>query len=327
MAVRAPGVCSDVERPRLVWSDRQQTASNLAASQTDTRVRYGQAVAAILGAKLGPVLTNAAISGALLKRERAISFETSHMVRRRRPDGEMVTRPVAVWSRSLWTEAGRSHVNAMLHDRARKLIGSQAATSERPKLITLTIRDAGASWAARGALRAFLQHLRDHARKYHARISYLWVAEVQTRLALHYHLVVTGLPYTHWAIIQAWWPLGATQIKAVDAAHALDYALKYVRKTLGSTAKSSDIRTILHSASGLRTYGCTRDLSTRPEVVPAFIAEIATMSGVEVASLDWYIVRSSDMVITVAPGQEPLFWDYRRLKWHLIQRPPETSSE
>ena len=99
----------------------------------------------------------------------------------------------------------------------------------RPAMVTLTYADRGA-WAPRhlsNALNGCRQWL---ARRGH-KLRYTWVAELQARGAVHYH-VLAWLPYGEdkppfWDV-QGWWPHGSSQ--SAWARNPVAYMVKYASK-------------------------------------------------------------------------------------------------
>lgn len=98
----------------------------------------------------------------------------------------------------------------------------------RPAMLTLTYRDVD------GFSPRHVSLLLDHIRKWLSRrghgFSYVWVAELQQRGALHYHIIVwlpRGLTLPK-PDKQGWWPHGSTNIQW--ARNAVGYLVKYVSK-------------------------------------------------------------------------------------------------
>jgi hypothetical protein len=97
------------------------------------------------------------------------------------------------------------------------------------KFLTLTYAEPDA-WEA-GHFAAFRKAMREWCARRGVRLRYVWVAELQSRGALHYHVVV-WLPkgkYLPRADSQGWWPHGATNI--VTAHSPIGYITKYASKT------------------------------------------------------------------------------------------------
>lgn len=97
------------------------------------------------------------------------------------------------------------------------------------KFITLTYADAD-GWEP-GHFGAFRKAMNHWCRSRGIRMRYVWVAELQLRGALHYHVVV-WLPkgkYLPRADAQGWWPHGSTNI--CTAHSPIGYITKYASKT------------------------------------------------------------------------------------------------
>lgn len=99
----------------------------------------------------------------------------------------------------------------------------------RKTFITLTYRDGG-DWQRRH-ISEFLDNLRKWLGTRSARLMYAWVAELQKRGALHYHLIVwvprrLRLPRPD---SSGWWPHGMSNIDT--ARNPVGYMVKYATKT------------------------------------------------------------------------------------------------
>jgi hypothetical protein len=114
-------------------------------------------------------------------------------------------------------------------------------------LLTLTYRDVD-GWSAR-----HLSDLLSHARRWLARrgcpLRYLWVAELQKRGAVHYHVVLwlprgVTLPKPD---KQGWWPHGMTKVEW--ARKPIGYLAKYVSKAECMERFPKGLR--LHARGGL----------------------------------------------------------------------------
>lgn len=95
-------------------------------------------------------------------------------------------------------------------------------------MVTLTYRD-GRDWQPEHMAR-FMNAMRMHAKRADWKLRYVWVAELQQRGAIHYHVLVwlppgVMLPKPDQV---GWWPHGGTKIEA--ARSAIGYVMKYVSK-------------------------------------------------------------------------------------------------
>lgn len=114
-------------------------------------------------------------------------------------------------------------------------------------MVTLTYAD-GDHWRP-DHLTAFCKTVREWCRRRGIAFRYVWVAELQKRGALHYHLALWLPPGVKLPKPDAcgWWPHGHTRIEAAKG--AVQYLLKYL-------SKGSDLRTLprgarMHGAGGL----------------------------------------------------------------------------
>lgn len=102
------------------------------------------------------------------------------------------------------------------------------------KFLTLTYADLG-DWEP-GHIREFLNNVRGWCKRRGVRLRFVWVAELQKRGALHYHVIV-WLPkgkYLPFADAQGWWPHGRTNI--VNAQSPIGYITKYASKATTADA-------------------------------------------------------------------------------------------
>lgn len=112
--------------------------------------------------------------------------------------------------------------------RAIQEVALAGASRVQPWMLTLTYAP-GQEWAPRH-VSDLLQRLRQWARRRGFEIPYVWVAEMQQRGAVHYHVVVWvpvrySLPKPD---KQGWWRYGMTRTER--AKRALSYIMKYATK-------------------------------------------------------------------------------------------------
>ncbi|MHB1666776.1 rolling circle replication-associated protein [Thiomonas sp.] len=121
----------------------------------------------------------------------------------------------------------------------------------KPAMLTLTYRDVD-GWQ-RCHISDLLQRIRHWlARRGHA-FPYVWVAELQQRGALHYHVLLwlpRGLTLPK-PDKQGWWPHGHTRIEW--ARNAVGYLVKYVSKFDSDAQLPKGAR--LHGGGGLDQFG------------------------------------------------------------------------
>lgn len=120
-----------------------------------------------------------------------------------------------------------------------------------PWLITLTYREVD-GWRARH-VSGYLDCLRKWAHRQGFEIPYVWVAELQQRGAVHYHVVawVPARLQVPKGDKRGWWPHGMTQ--RVRARKPVGYLMKYASKGTGATSFPRSLR--LHGAGGLTAAG------------------------------------------------------------------------
>lgn len=139
-----------------------------------------------------------------------------------------------------------------IHQGARLLADDAAddkSSRYRKTFITLTYRDVD-GWEP-NHIQAFQRRVRDWFRRRGAQIRYVWVAELQKRGALHYHMLV-WVPRRYMLPKpdkQGWWPHGATEIK--QAEHAVSYIAKYASKTTAEQSAKYPAGARMHGVGGL----------------------------------------------------------------------------
>lgn len=113
-------------------------------------------------------------------------------------------------------------------------------------MVTLTYRDLDGFQPRHVSL--LLKHVRQWLKRRGHPFHYLWVAELQKRGALHYHIIV-WLPRGMTIPApdkQGWWPHRMTQVKW--AHHAVGFLCKYVSEFDGVQAFLRGLR--LHGSGG-----------------------------------------------------------------------------
>lgn len=121
------------------------------------------------------------------------------------------------------------------------------------KFITLTYADADA-WRP-DHFSKFRKALWHWCRKNKVKCRYVWVAELQKRGALHYHVVV-WLPkgkFLPEADTAGWWPHGMTNIKTAQS--PISYIAKYASKTTAAEAAVYPKGARMHGHGGLDPEG------------------------------------------------------------------------
>ena len=121
----------------------------------------------------------------------------------------------------------------------------------KPAMLTLTYRDVD-GWAARH-ISDLIKHVRQWMERRGHKLPYVWVAELQKRGALHYHVLLwlpRGLTLPK-PDKQGWWPHGHTRIEW--ARNAIGYLVKYVSKFDTDERMPKGAR--LHGGGGLDATG------------------------------------------------------------------------
>ncbi len=123
----------------------------------------------------------------------------------------------------------------------------------RPAMLTLTYREVD-GWHKRH-ISELLRHIRNWARRRGCRLRYVWVAELQRRGALHYHVLLwlprgLSLPKPD---KQGWWAHGSTCIEW--ARKPAGYLAKYASKLDSKVGIGFPPGARLHGRGGLEEFG------------------------------------------------------------------------
>lgn len=106
----------------------------------------------------------------------------------------------------------------------------RAGRKWRAVFVTLTYRP-GERWAPKHVA-SFLDNVRKWGTRQGVRVGYVWVAEMQKRCAVHYHLVIwvpAGLRLPRPDGHKGWWKHGTSNVQTVKR-NAVGYLMKYVSK-------------------------------------------------------------------------------------------------
>jgi hypothetical protein len=123
----------------------------------------------------------------------------------------------------------------------------------KPVMLTLTYREVGA-WNKRH-VSELLRHVRQWMKRRGHRLRYVWVAELQQRGALHYHVVLwlpRGLTLPK-PDKQGWWTHGSTRIEW--ARKPAGYLAKYASKLDSKVGIGFPPGARLHGTGGLDEFG------------------------------------------------------------------------
>lgn len=117
----------------------------------------------------------------------------------------------------------------------------------RPVMVTLTYAP-GESWRARH-ISLFLHAARQWHKRRGQRMRFVWVAEMQDRGAVHYHVIFWLARHLQMPKPdnRGWWPYGKTKIEA--ARNGVGYIAKYASKGADGPAFPRGVR--IHAAGGL----------------------------------------------------------------------------
>lgn len=117
-------------------------------------------------------------------------------------------------------------------------------------MVTLTYRGDNGDWQP-SHVRSFMDHVRKWCGRQGFAARYVWVAELQQRGVIHYHVAVwvprgTRMPMPD---RQGWWPHGMTRIEVARA--AVPYLLKYLSKDTSKTLGRFPRGARIHGCGGL----------------------------------------------------------------------------
>jgi hypothetical protein len=165
--------------------------------------------------------------------------------------------------------------------RLRRTIGAAARCHEAVKvedantvMVTLTYRGTNADWQP-GHIRDFLKIVRKHLARRGLDCRYVWVAELQKRGVIHYHVVLWLPPGVHLPMPDqcGWWPHGFSRIEV--ARKAVPYLMHYLKKCNDALRGSLPEGARCHGRGGLGEQ--FREV-LRWLALPAFIKARASVS-------------------------------------------------
>lgn len=160
---------------------------------------------------------------------------------------ERGTRVADLGAFSIDTDARRlSQLRMHVGVAARCHVAEQEAGTECA-MVTLTYAGTNEDWSPRH-ISAFLKHCREWCRRNDQPFRYVWVAELQKRGVIHYHVAIWLPPGVRLPKPdeQGWWPHGMTRIEIARA--AVPYLLKYLSKDMSKSH--------FQFPKGARIYGC-----------------------------------------------------------------------
>lgn len=223
-------------------------------------------------------------------------------------------------------QAQSQEIRAFRHDmRLRRMRRSvQISTAEhaarlpdgfrwQAKFVTLTYRGV-ADWRP-WHVRDYLQRLRVWMRRRRVDLRYVWVAELQRRGAVHYHLVV-WVPHGFRVPLpdsSGMWPHGSSNIQ--DARHPVAYLAKYASKGTPDGEKfPPGLRT--HGVGGL---GAAGRVARAFHMLPAWLRKVAGGYVQRVERLKGGLYRLADTGELVRSPWEVVEhaanWSWIQLRW------------
>lgn len=130
------------------------------------------------------------------------------------------------------------------------LVSERGHRSDVCVMLTLTYAGSNDDWSPKH-LTAFMTHVREWCRRREISCRYVWVAELQKRGVIHYHIAIwmprgEKLPKPD---DQGWWPHGMTRTEVARA--AVPYLLKYLSKGAGDTLGSFPKGARIYGVGGL----------------------------------------------------------------------------
>lgn len=130
------------------------------------------------------------------------------------------------------------------------LVSEKGRRSDQCLMVTLTYAGDNSDWNPKH-VSAFMTHVREWCRRKAIPCRYVWVAELQKRGVIHYHVALWvprgfTLPKPD---KQGWWVHGMTRIEVARA--AVPYLLKYLSKGMGDTLGSFPKGSRIYGVGGL----------------------------------------------------------------------------
>jgi hypothetical protein len=194
-------------------------------------------------------------------------------------------------SKSWYNEKGARNNAFAIVRRLKKVLQFECDLQKlRPKLITLTFADVVESWEADRAIQKFIDCVRHWAKRHDVgSFAYFWTSEVQMKTgrgALHYHILLLGLPFLTKEQVRAWWSYGFIDIRAADdTGRAFKYLAKYLWKWGKEAGEPDDLPDwwYLFSVFHKRRYGFSKWFSQPPiERIPGWLKDaLQECSGLE----------------------------------------------
>jgi hypothetical protein len=249
--------------------------------------------------------------------ERTRAFDGSRVLARKTVLGRSIQVPIGAIAQRWCTDQGRVNIRKRVTEVLERVVKTGDQSEERFKLITLTFKTVGESWRGSGQVREFMNTLRHHCRRRGKTISYVYVTEVQRRMAMHYHIAVAGAPWIDKKLIQSWWEHGFSDIRAANGPKAAMYMAKYVRKSTGQLTTSAELITVLHRAAGFRRWGGSRDATAKAKTVPGWVNDIDEILDGEDTIEDWGEIPSLNLAWATTTGGRIFRCNLANITWML----------
>lgn len=194
------------------------------------------------------------------------------------------------------TEAAKSHERQTdwegLH---------QGRSAYRKTFITLTYRNRG-EWE-RCHISRFVRLMRQWFQRRDHACRFVWVAELQKRGALHYHLVVwvprrLRLPRPDAC---GWWPHGSSKIET--ARNPIGYMVKYATKTTPDALKRLPKGVRLHGNGG---HDVRARVQLRERLMPGWV-----QVWHDQRRIDHYVAEQEEREQPLPPEDSDAWWSHR----------------
>lgn len=229
------------EADLALWRDRAADAFTL----EDAADAEAAAMAAV-GPRKGAGLVSVSTTGTRSRRDSAETEDSQS--RKRRAEREQRARAGGVYVPGFDADGQRVR-------KLRRAVGFAArahGVSERGhrgdvcRMLTLTYRNGG-DWRPEH-VSDLLRLMRQWAKRRGVSLRYVWVAELQKRGVIHYHVALFAPNGFRWPMpdVCGWWPHGSTRIEL--AKNAVPYLMKYLSKGQASNGN-------WRLPSGARMYG------------------------------------------------------------------------
>lgn len=283
--------------------------------------RYERARAVVAASRLDNVISNADLFAAVCRQVKAEAFDHTYSFKRESVTGKIVAVPAWKLTRRWTSASGRANVHRDMVRRMNRLMEVDECSAEQFKLFTVTFRGVAESWQGQGVIRALMEKIRHWAERRGRTITYIWVAEVQRRLAIHYHIVISNCPYIPPKIWRRWAPAPQCKLEVADQLRAARYLAKYLRKSTADHPKSGDLVNLLFSAMRKRHFGSSRLISFREPTETPWIRELEELLDGEAYVASYGIDEGEDLLLIELTDKRRLTLTWTPLLWALTTSP------